>query len=215
MFLVLCLAGTFSLNGQVNGFLVNDNAVPLSENRYAKVEGSPYQFKDWLEGIIFEKDKPLKHPRVNYNGETGKFEVKESDDKIIEINPLLYRKVVIETDGKRSVYSNTWNNAEPIYYREIFAGEKVAFLEKFETELETNDVASYGVSSTSTRFVQKTDTYLWMEGKLMEVKQNKKKIFDAIGSSKLEKYARKQKLNPKKDDELIAILKYYEENLMK
>ncbi len=215
LFLVLCLAGTFSLNAQVNGFLVNDNAAPLSENRYAKVEGSPYQFKDWMDGILFEKDEPFKHPKVNYNGRTGRFEVKVDDGKIIEINPLLYRRIIVQTEDESYPFSNKWDEENPVYYREIFAGEKVAFLEKFETELETNDVASYGVSSTSTRFVEKRNTYLWLDGKLMEVKQNKRKIFEAIGSSKLEKYAKKQKLNVKRDDELAAVLRYYEEELMK
>lgn len=195
--------------------MYNSNNEVFTEKRYSQVQGSPYFNKEWSKGSLYDvKDQVLPHASINYNGETGLFEIRE-DDKTIQLNENLYNRVEIMIDGKKQVFVNRITPVDLTYYRAIYQSEIMQFLEKFESTLKEEEVATYGASSTRSKFVNKTKYYIFQDGKMKEVSRNTKKLIDHLKSARLKGYVKKNKLNLKKDEDLVKALAYYESSMMK
>lgn len=195
--------------------MYNSNNEVFTEKRYSQVQGSPYFNKEWSKGSLYDvKDQVLPHASINYNGETGLFEIRE-DEKIIQLNENLYNRIEIMVDGKKQVFVNRITPVDLTYYRAIYQSDIMQFLEKFESTLKEEDVATYGSSSTRSKFVNKTKYYILRDGKMKEVTRNTKKLIDHLKSARLKGYVKKNKLNLKKDEDLVKALAYYESSMMK
>lgn len=205
---LICTVPAFAQFGQIH----NSNNEVMLENRYTKVEGSPYLFDEWSEGTIYSSNgEILQHPAVNFNGQNGKIEIRELDNKIIALNAMLYNKIEIEADGQKHVFSNRLQGpADLTYYRVIYGGDGLYFLEKFESDIKEEDVANYGVSKSRNRFVRSAKNYLLQDGKLEFTPRSTSKILKLFNSSPLDKYVKKEKLNLKEDADLRKALAYYE-----
>ncbi len=195
--------------------MYNSNNEVFTEKRYSQVQGSPYFNKEWNKGSLYDvKDQVLPHASINYNGETGLFEIRE-DEKTIQLNENLYNRVEIMVDGKKQVFVNRITPVDLTYYRAIYQSEIMQFLEKFESTLKEEEVATYGASSSRSKFVNKTKYYIFRDGKMKEVNRNTKKLIDHLKSARLKGYVKKNKLNLKKDEDLVKALAYYESSMMK
>lgn len=195
--------------------MYNTNNEVLTEKRYSKVQGSPYFNKEWNKGNLYDiKDQVLPHASINYNGETGLIEIKE-DEKTIQLNQNLYNRVEIMVDGQKQVFVNRVTPVDLSYYRAIYQSEIMQFLEKFESTLKEEEVATYGASSSRSKFVNKTKYYIFKDGKMSEATRNTKKLVAHLKSARLKGYVKKNKLNLKKDEDLVKALAYYESSLMK
>lgn len=207
---LFCLLA-MGLNAQTGSWLNRYNQV-LEIKRYGEVVGTPYYFEGWHPGKIYTYDgKQLEHPRVNYNGLTGKFELQEKSDQIIEISNIQYAKVILDTPEGTMTFANRYGKTTVTnYYREIYKGEKLAFLEKFKSSIERKEEPEYGSATYKDKFIEKTQYYVWKDEKLNEIGRGGKKILSFINSSALNKYVKKQKLNLKRDADLKLALAYYE-----
>lgn len=190
----------------------NSNNEIITENRYSKVEGSPYLFDDWQKGTIYSSDgQILPYDEINFNGQNGKVEVREADKKIIALNALLYNKVEVLVESEKYVFANRLQSPTDLtYYHVIYAGTKLSFLKKFESDIKEEDVANYGVSKSKNRFVSSTKHYILQDNNLTFTPRSKGKILKFLNSTKLEKHIKKEKLNLKDDADLQKALSYYE-----
>lgn len=187
----------------------------LMQKDYSKVQGSPYLFKDWHKGTLYDiKDKPTAATAINFNGDTGKV-VMQEDDKIIELNENLYNRIELMVDGKKEVLVNRVTPIDLTYYRAIYQSEMHQALERFESDLKEDEVGTYAASSKRAKFMNKTKFYLFKDGKLHQVNRNNKKIIDFLKSPRLKGYLKKNKLNLKKDEDLVKALAYYESSMLK
>lgn len=73
----------------------------------------------------------------------------------------------------------------------------------------------YGVFSFCLKFVNKIKYYIFWDGKMKEVNRNIKKLIDYLKFVRLKGYVKKNKLNFKKDEDLVKVLVYYESSMMK
>lgn len=195
--------------------LYNSNNEALMQKKYSKVEGSPYLFKDWHKGNLYDiKDNVTPHSAINFNGDTGKVEIQE-DDKVIQLNENLYNRIEIMVDGKKQVLVNRVSPIDLTYYRAIYQSDLHQALERFESTLKEDEVGTYGASKTRSKFVNKTKFYLFKDGELHEVNRNKKKLVEFLKSARLKSYIKKNKLNIKKDEDLVKALAYYESSMKK
>ncbi|MBX2874906.1 MAG: hypothetical protein KTR30_22475 [Saprospiraceae bacterium] len=195
--------------------LYNTNNEVFTEKRYSKVQGSPYFNKEWNKGNLYDiKDKVLPHASINYNGETGLMEIKE-EEKTIQLNQNLYNRVEIMVEGKKQVFVNRITPVDLTYYRAVYQSDIMQFLEKFQSTLKEEEVATYGASKSRSKFVNKTKFYIFRDGKMEEVNRNTKKLVEHLKSARLKGYVKKNKLNLKKDEDLVKALAYYESSMMK
>lgn len=188
----------------------------LMQKDYTKIQGSPYLFKDWNKGTLYDiKDNVLALPAINFNGDIGKVVIQE-EDNIIELNENLYNRIEIMVDGKKEVLVNRITPIDLTYYRAIYQSETHQALEKFESKLKEDDtVGTYGASGKRSKFINKTKFFLFKDGKLHEVNRNNKKIIEFLKSARLKGYLKKNKLNLKKDEDLVKALAYYESSMTK
>jgi len=195
--------------------LYNTNNEVFTEKRYSHVQGSPYFNKEWNKGNLYDvKDQVLPHASINFNGESGLLEIKE-DEKTIQLNQNLYNRIEIMVDGKKQVFVNRITPVDLTYYRAIYQSDIMQFLERFESTLKEEEVATYGASKSRSKFVNKTKYYIFKDGKMNEVTRNNKKLVDHLKSARLKSYIKKNKLNLKKDEDLVKALAYYESSMMK
>lgn len=213
--LAFCMLFAVQLSFAQGDPMYNSNNEVLTEQRYSKIQGSPYLFKAWNKGNLYDvKDQILPHASINFNGETGLLEIKE-DEKTIQLNQNLYNRVEIMVDGKKNVFVNRITPVDLTYYRAVYQSDIMHFLEKFESKLKEEDVATYGASKSRSKFVNKTKHFVFKEGKMHEVSRNSKKLVAFLKSPRLKGYIKKNKLNLKKDEDLVKALAYYESSLTK
>lgn len=213
--LAFCMLFAVQLSFAQGDPMYNSNNEVLTEQRYSKIQGSPYLFKAWNKGNLYDvKDQVLPHASINFNGETGLLEIKE-DEKTIQLNQNLYNRVEIMVDGKKKVFVNRVTPVDLTYYRAVYQSDIMQFLEKFESKLKEEDVATYGASKSRSKFVNKTKYFVFKEDKMHEVSRNSKKLVAFLKSPRLKGYIKKNKLNLKKDEDLVKALAYYESSLTK
>jgi hypothetical protein len=88
-----------SLKAQVKASFGNPD--PITENRYAGVKGSAFQFDNWLPGKIYAAEgEVINHSKINFNAMTGKIEVLDDKNVITIINEVLYSKIELY-DGEK------------------------------------------------------------------------------------------------------------------
>ncbi len=189
------------------------NSDPITEPRYNKIEGSPYQFEVWLPGKIHHiEGEIIDHPLVNYNAENGKIEIKDKNGAVTIINEVVYHKVELMDNGKTYTFVNRVRTGDISYYKAIYRGEKLSFLEKMEKEIQKESSVDYSAFKYIGKFNKKSTTYILQDGQLSEVFRGKKKILDFFDSNALAKYVKAEKLNFKRNEDLAKAFKYMEEN---
>lgn len=214
-FLLIAIFPLAQASAQLVTFANSNNEV-LTERRYSQVQGSPYYFKSWQKGTIKDiKGNSSANASINFNGETGLVEVKEGE-RIIQLNENMYNEIEIVVDGNRHTFVNRLTPIDLTYYKAIYQSENMQFLAKFESVLkEEEEVATYGASKSRTKFVNKTKYYIFQDQTMKEVTRNTKKLMEQLKSPRLKSYVKKNKLNLKKDEDLVKALAYYESSLAK
>lgn len=192
-----------------NNFYDSNNQV-LTQNRYDKIDGSPYFLNDWGTAVLHPaKGEPIRHSKINYNGTTGKFEIVEGDAHI-ELNAALYKKIELTQNGKTYTFVNRVQQPDDVtYYMLLHEGKDYLFLEHFEADLRSQG-ASYGVSADQEKFIPVVKNYVWQDGELHTISRNTNKIIKFFDSPALKKEVKSKKLNLKEDSDLTAALSYYD-----
>jgi len=71
------------------------NSRPIKKDRYKDVLGSPYIYDEWQTGkIISVNADVIEGVKINFNGETNGFEIK-NNNSYIELDPKWYIRVII------------------------------------------------------------------------------------------------------------------------
>ncbi|PHN03806.1 hypothetical protein [Flavilitoribacter nigricans] len=199
---------TISVSAQNNFY--NQNNQVLMQDRYDKIDGTPYLLEDWGTAVLYPlKGESLRHAKINYNGTTGTFEIVEGD-AYIELNAALYNKVELNYKGKTYTFVNRLKPDDVTYYMVLHEGKDYLFLEHFEADLRSQG-ANYGVSADQEKFVPVTNNYVWKDGTLHDINRNTKKIVSFFDSPALKKEVKNKKLNLKDDADLSAALSYYDQ----
>lgn len=181
-------------------------------NSDSKIDGSPYINENFSPIIITQNKKTY---NARYNAFSREMELMIADNKIIALDPNSNYEVTFTLTNKVYRAVNYVNNngisktgflvvlSENDNFS-IFKEERVKFYEKVESK------TSYSKEKPA-RYDRIDDAYfIERDEKIMFLSQNKKKFLKLFPneSSKLNTYMKKNKLNPKKEDELIQIVDY-------
>ena len=182
-------------------FLEDVDGRPILEKQYTHVEGTPYLFDDWREGVVqlkngtTYKDVPLKYDQVaeqllfSHKGQALTF--------VDPVNEFRFN------DGPvfRSGYGKS--------FHEILSdGGTKLIRRKFKQIMESKE---YNSASATRKFVDVENLFIVKGGELIRVRKDKKSVLSALGdkTAQLETFIRSEKLNLKNEQGIIRLLAYY------
>jgi hypothetical protein len=211
---ILILCALFSVtNAQNIDFASEQNL--RSENLSSKIvaDGSPYIDENFAAARITQyKDKIFS---ARYNAYNNQMEVKIEDDKVIALdkngdfevifiaNDKIYRTVNYFTEENTSKKAFLVVLSDNAKYT-LFKKERIKFYDKVEA-------ASSYEKAKPAKFQREDDVYyIKKDGKTVYLPQKKKDFLKSFPKqeNELKSYLKKEKLNPKNEDELITIVEY-------
>ena len=211
IFTVVMLSCIFFVESKAQQYVQDISGSPITEKGLSEVAGSPY-FKDsFLKGSIVLVNK------TKY--ENLFLKVDELNEK------LIYRKtmddVSMEALQKVSNFSVQLPNLEQVefinlgkenlndFYQVLVTG-KMALLKKNKKSL--LETVAYN-SKSSEKYIKSSQEYyvLDSQNKLTSIKKSEKDFANNFSDKKNEilNYISKQKVNSKKEEDLIKLVKYY------
>ncbi len=203
----------------VNNYFLRNNSSSLNkgisttsfDNRKKKITGSAYLNKAYNTGTVYLKNENNKIVApIRFNVEKNEFELLFNTKKIV-LDPTTIKKVVF--DSKVFVpYTDSRFNAKFYQYlgeidtKKILLFYKIQVVDKpYVHGISTGD-PEQKQSMISTYFVSNDVT-----GSIRPIKKNKKSLLALFGKKKkeMEKYIKQNNINIKKSENLVKLIKYY------
>ncbi|WP_199120947.1 hypothetical protein [Pedobacter sp. ASV28] len=175
------------------------------------VEGSPFLYDDWNKGIIkMDNNAVYKDVELKYNVlDDVLYFLGEKDATMKFLKPV--KEFVILINGKPKVFRNGFNdfgkfNKDSFY--EVLADGNVLLLKKNTKRI--GEKREYNSAVTVNYVIDKADYFLYLDGKMLEVKKSKD-FLDSFPrkKSEMEKFASQNKINFKNEADLIKLVDYY------
>ena len=215
IFLFIGVMSMFTINAQnINVDIATERNL-MSKNVSNKVnaDGSPYINDNFASIRITQYKDRLFNAR--YNAYNGEMEVRIEDNKVIALDNNSDYEVIFTSDNKtyRTVnYVTDQDYAKKGFLvvisendkYSLFKEEKIKFLQKVKA------TTSYQQDKPA-KFQREDDRfYLKINDETTYVPQKKKDLLEAFPehAKDLKSYMKKNKLNPKNEDELIKIVEY-------
>jgi hypothetical protein len=187
-------------------FLAPSNKV--GDLRYDQIKGSPYVIDTFQEAVLRGQEKVY---LIRYDAFKGVIQFKEkgkeeelkliSDEKfyILDlVNKEQSYVVLTYPDSKKGFGLVIWNNKKGV---ELIKKQTITF------EKAKNAKDGYGTDVPDSFSNIKEEYFIRLQenGEVVEIPSKKKDIFDLLGKE-VEQRAKEEKLNPKKEEELIKLL---------
>lgn len=210
----LVLIGS-QLNGQslstlssfYNNYFVEKKKEGKQASRYLKIEGLPYENIEFEESIIHMKNKksyliPLRH---NIYANTFEFKLK---NRVLNINNP-DDIIKIELKDKTYIYFPIDNKK---VYLELLVSGNTNLVRKAQVILKPAEKPSAYKEMKPPRFHRSKDLYYLIDNQGTVFLLKKKKSFLKYGNVKkeeLEIFINKEKINIKKEEDLVKLIKFF------
>jgi hypothetical protein len=189
---------------------------PVRYIDYTNVEGTPYLYPDWVPGSVkltdgTTNDAPIE---LKYNLVSDEVSFKDkAGQELVFVKPVAeFTLNSVDNNGLPHKYRSGYKDIEgttPASFFEVLADGKVQLLKRFTKLLfESQPIGS---ASKLQQFIDKTKYYLIINGKALQVKNDKKALLAALGDkqAQLEDYIKSNKINLKNDAQLGKLIDYY------
>lgn len=220
--LICCSLFLFTGNiwGQTSRMILSNTTI-YPEDRYKEYKGSPFYFKDWVKGDIYNQNGDVfENMTINYNIFESLFEILEGKKYAI-MDPYFYWCVKVDKEDNPEMMKDMQDsilfirglmaNDEKKFVQVMYNGTHIKLLKDMNVAESVKSFQNVGQTVTNKRFNRKDKYYIVIDGEYNEVKLNKKDILKALGPKKeLEQWAKEQKNKLKKDADFESLLAYYE-----
>jgi len=178
---------------------------------YSTIEGTPYMSEDFTPGEIYTKDSILYKAPLRYNIYADEIEFKADD--IIHWIAEPQNIVHVKIDESVFIYIQTGEkkNKKGSYY-ELLEGGKCQLLLKRNIAFLEAEAAKPYTDPKPNRLERMNDIYfLQFNNGLPQVITNMKSVKNTLSekSSDISKYIKKDKISIKEKDDLIKLVRYY------
>lgn len=192
------------------------NAKGIEKNRYEDYIGSPYFFEEFVSGVIVDNaDNEYPNVLLNLNGHTGELEVQDQG-YFIALEESFYKSFKAkDKEGNEYLFKrNLHPDYVPTFFQVLYESERTLLIKQFNVIFAEQVINNVGESVKVKRFGSSFE-YMLLSGlgkqDLTKLKVSKKKLPELLGKKKeLSDYIKSEKLNFKKDDDLILLIKHYE-----
>lgn len=194
------LSNLISTEGDMNGkvrFELRDN-----------FSGSAYLYDNWgKSGLIFTTTETYSVAGINFNIDSGQFEIKISKDTIFKIEPIAIDSIIIDNDTfKYDILKNKK------FSQAIFESSKVSLYKTFTLVVKQGTYNPLNGTSTPNTYSPKEKfAVLFNQNIISNFNLNKKSILNLFSneSNKIESFVKQYKLSYNKESDVTKILKYY------
>lgn len=188
----------------------NKNLLTIRESR-GELEGSPYLFPDWKRGIVkFLSGEVQVSDNLNYD-QLEDIVVTKGDDGVecVFNDPIFEFTFNDNHKVFRSGFLATKGITTRSFFEIIYDGKTKLIKKQGKVILESK---TYNSATVTKKVEDKIGTYIVKEGdKPVAVKNNEKGLLGLLNhSEELIKFIREQKLNLKKDADMITLLTFYD-----
>ena len=177
--------------------------------------GSPYYNVDFLKGSVLSKGKTIASNQIlRYNVSKEEFEIRDPRNKESNIVKTILRNkdITIEIGDDTFEYISNEKNRLRGYFIPIIKGDKNSLYKKITKEyIASQKAASSMASNIAAMYKEKEFLYLLDDkGTYTKLTSSKKGNLNAFGDVKkdVKDYAKQNKLNLKKEKDLIKVVKY-------
>lgn len=191
----------------------------VHQSQYFDYEGSPYYFKDWVQGNVLRTDATyMKDVRLNYNGFTHEIEV-QSGDEIYALDKRWYLRADISRDENpaletglpaRLTFQLGLHRALADRYGAIlFHGTHLTLIRDFNVGKQRKEYSEFGVNNYVATFRDQSIVYLKRDNELIPLKLHKKRIAEAFEhQDRILDFIDREDLDVKRDTDLIRLVAY-------
>ena len=181
---------------------------------YSDIRGSIYLFDDWKQGkTIFSDGSEPQTKDIKYDVIENVLIVRGEDDvENTFTSPIKQFSILV--DGKWLEFKNGFKSKdlkEDIFVQVLYSSNKTSFYKKeTKTVIESK---GYNTASVEKKIESSVHYYLQLNpsnNELIVAKRDTKSLLTILDKSQLEHFIKENKLNLKKDDDLIKLLTYYD-----
>lgn len=215
LFALVLLVSSNSADAQQVDFYraeLRSDGVP---QKYDGVNGSPYLFENWAIGTVTTVDKSVKRDvQLKYDEIDDILLMKNDEGKVVTFTqPVAEFSITDPTSGKIRVFKSQFApskaNTQNSFFEVIYDG-KVKLIKKNHKVISENKQYS---GATSKTIVDAVKYYIVnLNASPLSVKPDAKSIAEVLNNKQeeLTSYAKSEKLNLKKEPDLVKLLTYYD-----
>ena len=177
--------------------------------------GSPYYNEEFLKGSVLFKGKTIASNQIlRYNVSKEEFEIRDLRNQESNIEKTIHRNenITIEIGDDSFEYISSSKNRLRGYFIPLFKGGKNSLYKKIKKEFIASQKAANSMTSNiAALYKEKEILYLVDDkGKFTELSSSKKGRLNDFGDmkKKVKEYAKENKLNLKKEKDLIKVVTY-------
>lgn len=228
--LVSVLIGSSAIcqTGRVEGYFFNESMIIMTPDQFYSaqrargesldnllnedaVKGSPYLNKAFISGEVIVDNYRFVGVPLRYNIYNDDIEYEEGDKILAIANPLTVKRVIInETPFVYSSY--IISNAEAKGYFELLSDGEVQVLKKYKIVYIMGKAAQAYTTAEPPRFVSvPSQLYVKFGDSSAQNFKKAKSILKLFGDQmdEMQSYLKQEKLNIKKEGDLIKLITYY------
>jgi hypothetical protein len=176
------------------------------------VSGSEFAFDKWESGAVVNLDDSVHQcESVNYHTIEEVFYVKMDDDRYMKLNKLNFKKVQLERDDKLLEFKNIVYNDIIFSSEVLYEGDNISLYKRYVGTKTLNDKSSsYSEATTRYSIKKAKEYYIRVGDEIQKLPKKGKKIIEALNKPSLKSYSKSEKLNLKKDKDLIQLVGQYD-----
>ncbi|RWU07735.1 hypothetical protein [Pedobacter chitinilyticus] len=178
---------------------------------YDGVNGNPFLLKDWSKGSVTSGTAVLKDQLLKFDEIENRLLIK-GDDGVARTFKTVINSFTIADKNKERVFASGFHKGlenDNFTFFEVLAGEKVKFLKRNVKVISVSTEYSGKVVKNVTSEIK---YFISLPGKAPEViKLGDKTLLTILGNkgSELDSYIKANKLNLKREDDVVKLINHY------
>lgn len=187
----------------------------VSTTKYIRViSGSPYFSETWMKGTVYLTDSTVaRNVRVRLDLFDGSLlYINENNEEMISVLPVYQVSILDTVTNKKYIFIHSstitgTTNIRKTWY-EVLAGEKFTLLKEYHKEV--FETKAYASSVTEQEIRTSERYFIGVNNTISRVKT----LPDIVAlagdrAGQLQQYISENKLSPKKETDLISLVRYY------
>ncbi len=212
IFFICCVILTLS-GASVSAQLMQDvSGRPIMSRKYVDVEGSPYLFEEWLKGEVIANGTVYKDIDLKFDQVEGRVFFKNTKGDELDFIHSIESFRINTPVGLRSFsrFPQVRDDHDNPFFEALSEGDKATLLKKSSKSI--RETKAFNSATTTRSFYDVVNYYvLKKDGSFVKVRKDKKSLIGALSdkSAELEAYVKEHKVNFKEDNQMGALVSYY------
>ncbi len=192
--------------------------VQTFDNRYEGTKGTPYVFEAWSQGEIFLKSKKkVLVKELNYNCYDNELVYLDPATKVVRLINRFTVDLFYLLNGSDTllfVPIEPDNDGEFLFAQVLYQGGSNVYKRYQKEFVRANYEGGYSADRKYDEFADKSELYFSKQNdeKFYRVRKSKKQILEAFPGDEdaISSYIKAEKLDLKKEEDVVKLLKYYD-----